>query len=479
MLRWGILGAGKIAGRFADSLKHVPDSMLYAISGRNMEKLEAFAEKHPCEKIYVGHENMLEDPDLDVIYLALPHALHKEWALKALEKGIPVLCEKPASLNEEEMREIAECAKQHNTLFMEAMKLRFVPAYRKLKAMLEEGVIGDIEDVSASMCFPFPKEAFGMTYHTQAGKGSGALLDGGIYCAGIVEDWMKGIPVPCMTYANYYGFDLYSDAYLKFDNGTAHIESGFDRALPKDAVIRGTKGTVTVHDFHRPTRFVICTDEGETEYEFPYEHDDFYSEIAHFASLVQQGKTESDIMTYASMIREAEILDTIASQFTCYDEADCQVLEAQEKEFAVEQFTSQDALALGNTIVSLLKDYDRGVAVRIDRCADDVAVFQYVSDDKKAANLRYADGKKACVRDTGHSSAWVYVKNRMDGSYEDWKKDGVHVVSGGAFPLYGKDGILAVIQVSGLHEGKDHELIVRALAKQQKKAYTHFIKAIG
>ena len=146
MIRWGILGAGKIANRFADSLAKDPDSILYAVSGRSREKLEAFAAKHPCEKIYVSYDEMLDDGDIDAVYLSLPHVLHREWAVRALQKKKAVLCEKPAALNEAEMREIADCAMANDTLFMEAMKPRFVPAYGKLKQMIEDGVYTGLMD---------------------------------------------------------------------------------------------------------------------------------------------------------------------------------------------------------------------------------------------------------------------------------------------------------------------------------------------
>lgn len=476
MIRWGILGAGNIAHRFAASLMNEQNSILYAISGRSAEKLDAFAKEYPCEKKYVGHDLLLDDENIDAIYLALPHVMHKEWALRALEKGIPVLCEKPAAVNAEETKEIAECAKRNNTLFMEAMKPRFVPAYLKMKELLDSGAIGEIKKVETSMCFALPKEAFGRSYHTVA-PGGGALLDGGIYCASLIEDLLEGEPEPVKTYATYFnGVDLYSHCTMKFGNQTAVLESGFDRNAPKDAVITGTKGTLTVVNLHRPAKVIL---ENEV-IEAGYEHDDFYSQIHHFASLVEEGIHESPIMTYDAMVREAHILDTIRSQFAVYNENDLNVLEAQEKELSVSSFDNVDALALGNVIAKTALEYDRGVSVRIDRVNDDLTVFQYMMEGKTAANLKYMDGKKKCVLDTGHSSAWAYVKNMITSEYEGWKKDGLHALSGGAFPLYVNDELAYVIQVSGLHEGKDHELIVRSLSEwQEKKTYTDFVKALG
>ena len=100
-------------------------------------------------------------------------------------------------------------------------------------------------------------------------------------------------------------------------------------------------------------------------------------------------------------------------------------------------------------------------------------------DGKTAANLKYMDGKKQSVLDSGHSSAWVYVKLMADDELSEWKNDGVHLISGGAFPLYMDGDIAAVVQVSGLHEGKDHELIVRSVSAAFGKEFTPFRKALG
>lgn len=479
MIRWGILGAGNIAHRFAKSLRYEEDAVLYAISGRSQEKLDAFQKEFPCEKTYVGHENMLADPNIDAVYIALPHGLHKEWALKALEKGIAVLCEKPAALNEAEMKEISACAKEHNTLFMEAMKPRFLPAYAELKKRLAEGVIGTLENVYTKICFTIPKEAAGKSYHT-SGKDGGALLDSGIYCASLIDDLLDGEPRFIQTYSNYFGgVDWYVDSRMRFDNGTAEMEVAFDRTAPRNAELTGTEGSVTIIDLHRPQTFIIHKNGTDEEVTVPYENDDFYSEIHHFDELLRAGKTESDIHPYAAMEREAHILDRIRRQFTIYNTSDLEVLETQEKLLSMDTFTSEEALVFGKAIIQEAKKYDGPVAIRIDRCSDDLTVFQYVMEGKKASNLKYMDGKKQSVLDSGHSSAWVYAKYMMDHSYADWVNDGVHLISGGAFPLYVKGKIAAVVQVSGLHEGKDHELIVRALAGVSGTKVPPFIKGIG
>ncbi|MBQ2657665.1 MAG: Gfo/Idh/MocA family oxidoreductase [Erysipelotrichaceae bacterium] len=476
MIRWGILGAGNIAHRFAASLVNQKDSTLYAISGRNAEKLEAFKKEYPCEKVFLSYDELIEDPDIDAIYLSLPHRFHHEYALKALKNRKAVLCEKPSSLNAAQMKEIADCARENRTLFMEAMKSRFTPAYLKLKQMLEEGVIGKLEKIETRVCFTIPKEMSGMSYHTSSADG-GALLDSGIYCASLIKDLLKGEPKFIRTYGNIYdGLDFYVDSFMEFDNGEAEMEVAFDRTKPRNAEIIGDKGSITLIDLHRPKTFIIHKDGKDETVEVEYDHDDFYSQIDHFVNLLKENRYESDVHTYASMIREMELLDAIKKQFTSYGEEDLKVLEQQERDLSLDGFSSQIAYEIGTVIKETALEYDLPVGIRITREMDGLAVFQYMMDAKKESNINYMEGKRASVKETGHSSAWAYVKSKADPGFA--AKEGC-LLSGGAFPFYVDGQLEAIVAVSGLHEGKDHELIVRSLERYLNRKTVVFPKVIG
>lgn len=312
MIRWGILGAGNIAGRFAESLQNEPDSELVAVSVRSEEKGRAFVREHPAKRVHVGHEKLLADEEVDVIYLALPHGFHREWAVKALSAKKAVLCEKPAALSADEVREIAEAAESTGTFFMEAMKTRFVPAYRKLRTEIDYGVIGDIRRVETSLCNIFSFDEAHPTYHTQAGQG-GALLDEGIYCANWLEDFLPGDwGVSRIERTVHEGVDAYTDAVLDFSGRTGRLECAFDREKPRQAVLVGEKGKIVVENLHRPVSYTVFLDGAEPRQEtFSYEHDDFYSEIHHVVECLQSGKEQSGIMPLAASIRCAELLDSI------------------------------------------------------------------------------------------------------------------------------------------------------------------------
>jgi len=476
MIRWGIIGAGNIAHRFCKALAFEEDASLYAISGRNEEKLLKFKEEYPCEKVYTGFEELLQDEQVDAVYIALPHHMHKEWAVKALKAHKAVLSEKPAVMNADEMKEIAEVSKAENTLYMEAMKSRFVPAFAKVKEIIEEGKIGDIVSVKAENCFLLPKEIYGKTYHTQTGVG-GALLDSGCYCVNWLNAFLKGEPVLKKTYANVYkGVDYYIDARLQFENGEGEIIAAFDRRTKAFAEITGTKGRLYIENPQRPDVIHLFEGNQETVINLPYINDDFYGQIHHFDALIKEGKKESDVMTLEDSIRNAHIMDVIRTGFTGYTEEDLKILEEQEKALSYDSFDNEDALVLAGKIIEFQRGYDRGIALRIVRESDGLVMFQYVMKDKGDKNIVYAEGKHNAVKEYGHSSAWVNIASQIEGFV---LKDGV-LPSGGAFPVYLKDGTLAAsVLLSGLHEGKDHELIIRAISDVLDCEYPDFIKALG
>lgn len=316
MLNFGILGAGKIAGRFAESLARVEGCRLYAISARNPEKAEAFASRYPVEKVYIGHEQLLEDKAVKAVYLSLPHGLHREWAVRALSAGKAVLCEKPAALDAREMREIAQAARDHHVLFMEAMKTRFVPAYRDIRERIVSGEIGRVMSVDTSLCCEFSFDEAHPTYHTEIVQG-GCLLDEGIYCACWLEDYLDGPFSLIRTLVEMKkGVDFYVDAHIDFGGRKARLECSFNRSKPRQAVILGTGGRIIVDMLHRPEEYVLeAAGREPRKVRVPYEVDDFYSQIRHFSNLLLEGKTESPVMPLDASLRCAEILDCIRKGF--------------------------------------------------------------------------------------------------------------------------------------------------------------------
>ena len=319
MVRFGILGAGNIANRFAVSLGHERHATLVAASCRSRQKAVEFLSKVPCDadaRAYGSYDDMLDDNNVDAIYLALPHSLHKEWACKALRAGKAVLCEKPASLSAHEMCEIAKTAHDTQTLFMEAMKPRFVPLYEQVIAALPK--IGTVTRIETTLC----NDMLGMvegsnTYHMTPGPGAGVLLDCGIYCASWIAQLCPGeLKLTSIEGVAKNGIDIYANAWFDHDAIQVQLECAFDRAKPRTCTIVGECGTIVVEELHRPQRATIRSNDGELVLDVPYHVDDFFGELHHFVELIEQGVPESNLMTLNDSIRCAQIIDDIREGFT-------------------------------------------------------------------------------------------------------------------------------------------------------------------
>lgn len=315
MIRWGILGAGTIAHRFAASLAQVEGAELVAASRRTREKAEAFLAEVPSAqnaRAYGDHGALLADPEVDAIYLALPHALHREWALRAIEAGKAVLCEKPAMLSEAEAAEVTAEARSRRVLFMEAMKTRFVPLHGRVVSILPS--LGPIQRVSASLCNSMLDQLERRdTYILDGGPGSGVLLDCGIYCASWLDELLPGdIVVDGVSIERYRGSDVYVDAHLTIGGVPAELECACDRAKPRRLVVEGARGTLIVDDLHRPQHAEVSfADDTVRSLDAPYDVDDFYGQITHFCNLLRAGSLESPQMPHAATLRCARILDAV------------------------------------------------------------------------------------------------------------------------------------------------------------------------
>ena len=315
MIRFGIVGAGNIAHRFAASLAHETRARLVAVSCRTEKKAQSFLDEVGCAqdvRAYGGHEALLQDDEVDAIYLALPHAFHHEWALRALRAGKAVLCEKPAMLTALQMEEVANMAHDKNVLFMEAMKPRFVPLYSHVVEAVRE--IGPLSHVDATLCNDMLDAVEGSgTYHMTPGPGSGVLLDCGTYCASWIEAFCpQGLGLVSVDSNVVDGVDAYVDARLGLGDMTARLECAFDRAKPRVATLVGAHGRIVVEELHRPTRAtVLVGGQAERVLEVPYEVDDFFGEIHHFVDLLEQGVTESPIMSLEDSVNCAAVLDAI------------------------------------------------------------------------------------------------------------------------------------------------------------------------
>ena len=327
-VRWGIVGAGRIAQRFARSLAREPRSELVAISCRNAAKAAAFAATHGVGEDGTlsdealgsvagsAHAALLARPDVDAVYVALPPALHLEWSLAALRAGKAVLCEKPLCASLEETVLLARAARSENLLLMEATKTRFEPLYLRVRELVENGAIGRLTRVETGLCSDMGERVASGADYMSDPVGGGNLLDSGIYCAAWLTDYLtEPIEVLGARARWVRGVDTFTDAELRAGDVSARLVTACDQGNPREAVLVGTEGRIVVEEMHRPQRARLeRAGEKPVELEAPYPVDDLYAEIEHFVGLLLAGKTESPVMPLATSLRCAELLAAVRAR---------------------------------------------------------------------------------------------------------------------------------------------------------------------
>lgn len=264
--RWGILGTGRIAAKFAGELPFSHTGRLVATASRARESATAFARIHGGDPV-VGYEELLCREDLDAIYLSLPNALHHKWTLAALDAGKHVLCEKPMALDTGEAREMFDRAGEKGLVLMEAFMYRAHPQTRLLFETVASGAIGEVRLLRAN--FTFSREASRDDARFQAGPGGGSLMDVGCYCVDFARTLSGEEPdrVECLAHHHGFGVDDYAAGLLGFPSGTlATFTCGMTVLSDQGAHIAGTEGRIEISRFWQAKEgFTLISPRGTAE----------------------------------------------------------------------------------------------------------------------------------------------------------------------------------------------------------------------
>lgn len=249
MARWGIIGTGKIAHTFAEALRGNEGSVLGAVASRTLDKAERFAEEYGFEKAYGSYEELARDESIDIVYIATPMSAHYSDTLLCLNNGRNVLCEKSVALNAGQAEEMFALAREKGLFLMEAMWMKFRPAYLKVKQWVDEGRIGKVQFIKADFNNFIPYDKDDRLF--KADCGGGALLDLGVYPLTFTVS-LLGEPQDIVTHAHIGrdGVDLSNSVTLVYPDGVfAATSSGFEIQNRNNAVIAGDKGSITMGDW--------------------------------------------------------------------------------------------------------------------------------------------------------------------------------------------------------------------------------------
>lgn len=267
MLNWGIYGAGVIAGKFASDFKKVEGAKIVAAYARNESKVKAFCDDHGIgiEKAYSDENAFFDDPDIDVVYVSTPHALHAEVAIKALKAGKHVLCEKPFTLNAKQSQGVFDVAKAENRFVMEALWTLFLPTILKAISWVEAGKIGTIKAIEANFGFSGEHAAEGRLLNPKLG--GGALLDVGIYPVLIANHLTHSVPAEIKAVAHMTDTGVDGSVFVTctYPKGVlASLNASIEVDMVNTLVIYGDKGRIEVPSFWMADE-AICIGESGTE----------------------------------------------------------------------------------------------------------------------------------------------------------------------------------------------------------------------
>ncbi len=307
VIRWGIVGTGRIARRFAQGLAFVPHAQLSALWSRRAEPAQAFAEEFGGE-VCANFDALLAS-GIDALYIATVQDSHADYAIAALQAGLHVLCEKPATINQPQLERVLEAARAAQRLFMEAMKPPFYPLYRKLRAHLTAEPIGEVGLVRAGCSVPGVPDDHPSLSFEHAG---GALLDIGIYEIFLAVDWL-GAPREVQTLGRLgvTGVDLFASLNSQHERGIAQLFCGLDLHGKGDALLMAKGGHVTIHEpWWNPSRATIRYADGRVvELDEPFEGGGLNYETAHFCELIRAGQLESPLMPHSTSVQMIAMAD--------------------------------------------------------------------------------------------------------------------------------------------------------------------------
>lgn len=317
--RWAILGTGKIGNRFAEALTHIPErAELWAVGSRSAESAQSFGDKYGIPKRYDSYQAVMEDPQVDIVYVGTPGVFHARDMEMALQAGKPVLCEKAFTINAPEAARIVKLAREKRLFLMEAMWTRFFPVHVKVRELLAEGAIGKVNGLSVHFITQTPYDLDNRFYRLDLG--AGVLLDLASYGISLATSLfgkpkaITGLPVFGES-----GADYQAGIVMTYQQGQiATILSSQNSFDVKDTVIYGKQGKIDIPEpWYKPTRLILHErGKGITEFDFPLnEFNGYEYEALAVMDSLDRGKTECETMPLDESLQIMESMDQLRQQW--------------------------------------------------------------------------------------------------------------------------------------------------------------------
>jgi predicted dehydrogenase len=316
-IRWGILGTGNIAHKFATGLVATPGAQLVAVGSRTAASADKFGQEFNVPHRHASYEALVDDAEVDVVYISTPHPFHKDNSLLCLEAGKAVLCEKPFTMNASEAEELIDVAQEKQLFLMEAMWNRYLPAIVKLRQLLADGAIGEVQMLTADFGFRAGFNPKGRLFDPELG--GGALLDAGVYPISFAS-MLFGTPNRIATLANLgqTGVDEQAGIILGYEAAKMSIiYSAVRIATPSEAIVMGTEGRIVVHaPIYKPTQLTLSrSGQADEILDLPHEGNGYNYEAAEVMACIRAGKLFSELMPLTETLSIMKTMDQIRAQW--------------------------------------------------------------------------------------------------------------------------------------------------------------------
>jgi len=319
-IRWGIIGCGIIAPKFFQALENTGEGYVVAAASKSMRRAKRLQKKLGILQVYGSYEEMLHREQLDAVYIANTHAEHAAAAKLCLNHGLPVLVEKAFTRNAKEAAGLIALARQKKLFCMEAMWTRFNPSSAKVRALIAEGAIGEVQHLRAAFCVHMPPGMKTMPWNRMYSPrlAGGALLDIGSYPIAYARMIFGAPPVRISGSAKmaWTGVDKTSEYHFEYSGGRrAELISSFVEHRPREAIITGTHGIISVPHFSGASSLCI-TRSGYSPETIECAAPDFEYEIREVHRCLREGLTESPFMPLGETLETMRTMDALRAQWS-------------------------------------------------------------------------------------------------------------------------------------------------------------------
>lgn len=317
-IRWGIIGPGTIASVFAKALNSLDNTEINAVASRNYEKAKAFAERFHAVKAYGSYEELVKDPEVDVVYIATPHTEHMANTELCINHGKSVLCEKPFTLNSRQASYLIALAKEKKVFLMEAMWTKYLPVIKEVKQLIKDKRIGELKYFRANFGFQSVFDPKSRTFNPELA--GGALLDLGVYPISFVIYMMDRLPDRIVSNA-YLGKtnvdEMNSISFFYKEGVMAELNSAVNANTGADAIIIGDKGKIIIPYFYKAEKADIydLNDNLIDSISMPFVANGYEYEADEVNRCLREGLKESPLHSLQDTLDILNIMDDLRTSW--------------------------------------------------------------------------------------------------------------------------------------------------------------------